>query len=65
MKGKQNDYSISFFNGEQRVLFLEFVHDTSKAVEWVKGKRKEWTHANVYDRRSREFVTRIYPDNTK
>lgn len=65
MKGKKNDYSISFFNKAERVLFMEFVHDTKKAVEWINSKNKEWTHGNIYDRRERTFISRIYPDNIK
>ncbi len=65
MKGRKNDYSISFFKQTERVLFLEFVHDTKRAVQWINSKQIEWTHGNIYDRRKREFITRIYPDNIK
>jgi hypothetical protein len=65
MKGKKNDYSISFFNDENRIMFIEFVHDTKKAVQWMDSKKLNWTHGNIYDRRKREFITRIYPDNIK
>jgi hypothetical protein len=59
MKGKKNDFSISFFNEDERVLFLAYVHNTQKAVDWVNKKRIEWTHGNIYDRRSREFLLQI------
>jgi hypothetical protein len=59
MKGKKNDFSISFYNKEERVLFLAYVHDTQKAIDWVEKKRITWTHANIYDRRSREFLERV------
>lgn len=65
MKGKKNDYSITFFNEDEKRLFLEFVHSTEKAISWVRSQNINWTHANIYDRRSREFITRIYPDNIK
>lgn len=59
MKGKKNDYSITFYNGEEKRLFLEFVHDTNKAIRWVNAKNIEWTHAMVYERRTRAKVERI------
>jgi hypothetical protein len=65
MKGRKNDYSISFFNEEEKVMFLEFVNDTKLAIKWVNEKGIIWTHGNVYNRRTREFLTRIYPDNIK
>ncbi len=60
MKGKKNDFSMSFFNGDDRVMFLEFVHRTETATEWMNAKGKEWTHANIYNRRTREFIQRVY-----
>jgi hypothetical protein len=65
MKGKKNDYAATFYNKEEKVLHLGFVHDTQKAVKWVVEQGITWTHGNIYDRRTREFVTRIYPDNIK
>lgn len=59
MKGKKNDYSMTFYKGDERRLFLQFVHNTDKAVEWVKKQGIEWTHAMVYNRRTREPITRI------
>lgn len=59
MKGKKNDYSMTFYNGEDKRLFLEFVHSTEKAIEWVNGKGIIWTHAMIYERRTREKVGRI------
>ena len=59
MKGKKNDFSISFFNEEQRVMFLEYVHDTQKAVDWVNNKGITWSYGNIYDRRTREFLKQI------
>jgi hypothetical protein len=59
MKGKKNDYSMTFYRKQRKVLFLEFVHDTTKAKEWVKAKNIEWTHAMIYERRTREKIQRI------
>lgn len=50
---------MTFYNGEERRLFLEFVHNTEKAIGWVKSQKIEWTHAMVYNRRTREPITRI------
>ena len=38
MQGKKNDYSMSFYNGEDRTMFLEYVHNTNKAIIWVNSK---------------------------
>ncbi|WP_039052987.1 hypothetical protein [Sphingobacterium sp. T2] len=38
MKGNKSDFSMTFYDGEEKRLFLEFVHDTNKTIEWVKSK---------------------------
>jgi len=65
MKGKKNDFSITFYNGEERRLFLEFVHDTEKALSWTDEKGIEWTHAMLYNRRTREKMGRINNEKKK
>ncbi len=65
MKGKKNDFSMTFYNGEEKRLFLEFVHNTETAISWVNSKGIEWTHANIYERRTRKFIERIYNNNTE
>jgi len=50
---------MTFYNGEDRRLFLEYVHNTEKAVTWVNAKGIAWTHAMIYDRRTRKKVNRI------
>jgi len=62
MKGHKNDFSMTFYDGEEKRLFLEFVHDTNKAIEWAKSKNINWTHATVYNRRTREKIERIIND---
>ena len=59
MKGKKNDFSMTFYNGEERRLFMEFVHTTEGAIKWVKAQKIPWTHAMVYNRRTREPITRL------
>ena len=59
MKGKKNDFSLTFYNDQERILFLEFVHDTGKAVAWANKKGINWTHYVVYDRRTRKQLQRI------
>ena len=62
MQGKKNDFSMTFYNQEEKRLFLEFVHNTDKAIRWVESKKIEWPHAMIYDRRTREKVMRISRD---
>ncbi|MCH3886006.1 hypothetical protein [Tenacibaculum aquimarinum] len=59
MKGKKNDFSMSFYDNDERTMFLGFVHNTEKAIEWVNQKGIQWTHTMVYDRRTRAKVDRI------
>lgn len=62
MKGKKNDFSMTFYNGEVKRLFLEYVHNTNKAIDWVESKNIPWTHAMIYERRTRKKITRISRD---
>lgn len=59
MKGKKNDFSMTFYNLDEKVMFLEFVHSTEKAVLWINSKGIIWTHAMIYNRRTREKISRI------
>lgn len=59
MKGKKNDFSMTFYNGEERRLFIEYVHNTEKMERWMEKKNIKWTHAMVYNRRTREKIKRI------
>lgn len=65
MKGVKNDFSMSFYNQEERTLFLQYVHDTNKAIHWVDAKEIPWTHAMVYDRRTRNKIDRIINPRNK
>lgn len=62
MKGKKNDYCMTFYNGEERRLFLAYVHDTRKAILWVENKGIVWTHARIYNRRTRELIEKVSRD---
>lgn len=59
MEEKKNNYSMTFYNGEEKRLFLEYVHNKETALKWVKSKNIEWTHAMLYNRRTREKLERI------
>lgn len=50
---------MTFYNGEEKRLFMEFVHNTDTAINWVNGKGIQWTHAMIYNRRTREKLDRI------
>ena len=59
MKSNKNKFSMTFYNQEQRVMFLEFVNNTEKAVKWVENKGIQWTHAMIYERKTRKKLDRI------
>ncbi len=65
MKGQKNDYSMTFYNDDNRTLFLEYVHDTDIAINWAYKKNISWTHAMVYNRRTREKITRLINSRNK
>ena len=53
MKGRKNDFSMSFFYNDTRLLFQQYVHNTDKMVQWFNEKiNKKWTHAVIFDRRN-------------
>lgn len=60
MKGKKNDYSLTFFFYNTKTLHLHYVHNTEKATKWATEKGIKWTHANIYNRRSKIFLERVY-----
>jgi len=66
MKGRKNDFSMTFFirssekGNDRQVLYLQYVHDTDKAILWCKKNNINWDYANIYNRRTREYIKRIY-----
>lgn len=68
MKGVKNDFSMTFFlrdpdansTEDKQVLYLQYVHDTQKAITWCKSMGITWDYANVYERRTRKFIERAY-----
>jgi len=56
---------MTFYYGEQKRLFMEYVHDTNKMVDWVNSRKIEWTHAMIYNRRTRQKVDRIMNPDKK
>ena len=62
MKHK-NDYSvIAFFeNGSPKKW--GFVHNLRKFNEFLNIKHIGWKYINVYNRRTKEYLQRFYPEN--
>jgi len=54
MKGKKNDFSMSFYLNGKRVMFLGYVHDTRKACKWMESKRLRFDYFRLYERRTRK-----------
>lgn len=60
---KDNNYTITVFTKENQFLIkLEFVHNLYKTSQWLSSSQnfKNWYYFNVYDRRTKQFLKRIY-----
>ncbi|PWJ53403.1 hypothetical protein CLV98_12317 [Dyadobacter jejuensis] len=69
MKGKKNDFSMTFFvrkkvnsTEDTQVLYLKYVHNTDKAIKWLEANNICWDYANIYCRRTRKYIDRVYKD---
>ena len=60
MKGRKNDFSMTFYLNNVRVMFLEYVHNTDTAIKWMKDKNILWDEAIIYDRRTRAKIKKIF-----
>lgn len=56
----KNDYSISYFHNNERVLFLKYVHNIYKSCKWLETQGIEFSYMNVYDRRTGQFLKRLW-----
>lgn len=63
MYKNKNDYSVVAFNGQYKVNFMRYVHNVYKYTLWLRNNGIEWTHINVYNRRTNEFIKRFYFGN--
>lgn len=59
MKSNKNEFSITFYLEEERVLFLEYVNNTEKAIQWFESKGKHWSHCMIYNRKTRQKLERL------
>lgn len=57
----KNDFSCVAFRGDEKVNFMKYVHSLYTYRKYLERKGIEWTHINVYYRRSASFRERIYP----
>ncbi len=56
---EHNHLSITFYNHEKKVMFIEYCHSAEKAINWVNAKKILWTHCNVWHRKTRQFIEQI------
>lgn len=67
MKGKKNDFSMSFFYQGNRVLYLHYVHNTDSAIRWVTAKNIKFDAYAIFDRRNggtvQTFQNQYYKHN--
>ena len=63
MRSKKHSFSMSFFLAGNRVMFLEYVRDTDRAIKWVNDKNIDWDTVNIYDRISRGLLASVKNDH--
>lgn len=61
----KSPYSVSVFRaGEhgkgQMIHFFRYVGKWSYVRRWLEKKGERWDYANVYDRKTKTFINRIY-----
>lgn len=54
MKGRNNDFSMTFFYQGQRTLYLKYVHNTERTLKWVFDKGIYWDTCVIYRRKTGE-----------
>lgn len=59
MKHK-NDYTAVAYLGSRKVNVMRYVHDVRRYAQWLASHGVQWSVINVYNRRTREFITRFY-----
>lgn len=61
----KNDYTITIWNGRNRLGKMVFVHNLYAASLWLSNSRTyvSWTYINVYARRSGRYLGRFYKGN--
>lgn len=52
----KNDYSITVYHNNQKVLFTEYVHSVYTYVNWLKKCSVQWSYILVYVRRTRQIL---------
>jgi hypothetical protein len=53
---KSNRFSVEIYYGYKKILYLKFVNNEYKIIEWLRRKNIEWTNINFYDRKSGVFL---------
>lgn len=57
----KNDYSvIVFFTEESKPKSWNYVHKLYDFAKFLNEKHSEWEYMNVYERRTRKFLKRLY-----
>ena len=59
MYNKQNQFSITFFYNNIRVMFIQYCHHEKLAINWLQKKGIKWDTANVYHRKTRKFLKQL------
>jgi hypothetical protein len=62
MKHK-NDYSIVAFFEEEKPKKWTYVHTLDSIANFLNQKHSGWKYFNVYNRRTGEYLQRIYKGN--
>jgi len=59
--GHKNDYTCITYFEHSKPKKWSYVHKLDGFIQFLNSKHKDWKYVNVYERRTRKYLTRIYP----
>ena len=60
----KNDYSVIAFFPDKSAKKWNYVHKLDGFIKFLSSKFPDWLYVNVYNRRTREYLTRIKKGET-
>ena len=60
---KKNDFRCTAFQGSRQTNFMAYVHSIGTYVDFLSKQNVEWSVINIYNRRSGQFIKRLYKND--